>query len=104
MMVYTSPDLLESSPHALGFMNRGESPISGFQHYLKKGLSRFYEEIKFVWTLSHLFHHYVSTRKSRLCHKVSSKIIRFLTEEHIYDHNITLTEIQRNYDQKSTFT
>ena len=36
LTVYRGPDLLESSPLALGFMNQGESPISGFQHYKKK--------------------------------------------------------------------
>ena len=31
---YTSPDLLESSPHDLGLINRGQSPVSCFQHYV----------------------------------------------------------------------
>ena len=31
-MVYISLDVLESSPNVLGFMTRGERPISGFQH------------------------------------------------------------------------
>ena len=52
LTVYTGTDHIEPSPHGLGFLTQGKRHIPGFQHFLRKGLSRFYKGIDFVWTFS----------------------------------------------------
>ena len=90
LTVYTSPDLLEYSPHVLDFITRGERQISGFQHFFKGcitfqrgdlvcvsllrfvALPHFYNKIAFV---SFIFYHN---------HQIYDRIAYLRSEEHIH--------------------